>query len=486
MKSILSLIALIVYSFSFSQQWQWVSENYTYDSILNIEYGSAINFNNASIDLNLDLYTPNCNSLNGTAKTPLLIFIHGGSFIAGDKSETTITNLCKNFAKRGYATASVNYRLGFINSNATNNCNFPNYQCFFTADTSEWYRAYYRAVQDVKGALRFLVNRNDQYNIDTSNIFVAGESAGAFIAMGVGFMDVNSEKFIQADAITSVLVPNANTISCPHNVNETFIGTSISRPDLGNIDGNIEPTTIDYAIKGVGNMYGGMLSDLLTLHTANKPKPALYSFHQPCDLVVPFETDRVYAGMNWCFTNGYGCNAITQNALVYGSKTISDWNTQNSLGYGIQNEFTTIDFPYEYIGFQPRNCVDQVLNGNSCHGYDNLVLRRNNLATFFAPLVTSTPICLPSQIGVLEVSEFNSNLIYPNPFNEELSIKNTTNSSIHYQLMDAFGRQLVTGIAPEGTSNVTLPSNLSQGIYTLKLEVNGKQVIKRIQKINTH
>lgn len=477
-----STLFFFLSSLAISQQW--IDENYSYDSILNLQYGSAINFNNSSVDLHLDLYTPQCESSNGS-KTPLILIVHGGSFIAGDKSETTITALCKSFAKRGYAAASVNYRLGFINQSSENLCNFPNYACFFAADTIEWYRSYYRAVQDVKGALRFLVNRYDTYHIDTNSIFVAGESAGSFIAMGVGFMDVASEKFDAANAQSSLPNPHANTFSCPHNANETFTGTMISRPDLGSIDGTIEPTSINYTIKGIGNMFGGMLSDLLAVNNPTKPKPVLYSFHQPCDLIVPFQTNRVYSGMNWCFTNGYGCNAITGNAMVYGSKTISDWNTLNTYGYTIQNEFTTINFPYEYIGFQPRNCIDQVVNGNGCHGYSNFALRNTNLATFFAPHVSSNPICLPTQAGVIEVFGSNNELtLYPNPFVDNITIKNNSTSSFTYALFDSFGRKLVSGVAPSGISTIELPANLTCGVYIFKTELNGKQAIKRISKIN--
>jgi acetyl esterase/lipase len=125
----------------------------------------------------MDLYLPICESASGDSKTPLAIFIHGGSFLAGDKGETTITDLAKSFAKRGYAAASINYRMGFVNDDALNQCNFPNYSCFFAADSAEWYRAYYRSVQDGKGALRFLVNHATEYQIDPNNIFVSGESA---------------------------------------------------------------------------------------------------------------------------------------------------------------------------------------------------------------------------------------------------------------------------------------------------------------------
>lgn len=42
---------------------------------------------------------------------PFILLIHGGGFVGGDKSSWE--DECKEFAKRGYVTASINYRLGF-------------------------------------------------------------------------------------------------------------------------------------------------------------------------------------------------------------------------------------------------------------------------------------------------------------------------------------------------------------------------------------
>lgn len=489
MKKILQLIFLI-FCTSNSYAQQWTAESYAYDSILNLEYGTAENFLGSPTALHMDLYLPICEGIGGDSKTPLVIFIHGGSFLAGDKGETTITDLAKSFARRGYAAASINYRMGFVNDDASNQCNLPNYSCFFAADSAEWYRAYYRAVQDGKGALRFLVNHHAEYQIDPTNIFLAGESAGSFIAMGVAYLDVAAEKFIQCNAISAILVPNANTMTCPHNAGQTFPGGTILRPDLGSIDGTIEPTTIPFTIKAVGNFYGGMFADLLALNDVSKPKPALYQFHQPCDLIVPFETGRVYAGLNWCLTNGYGCSAITNSAMVYGSKRISDWNTDNSYGYTIQDQFTTTPFPYEYFGFQPKNCYDQVVNGNGCHAYDNFGNRKNQLISFFAPIITTSPICTPGVSG----SEELSNLIgqftaYPNPFMQQLTIESPV--AAFYLLSDVFGRTITKGEIVEGKNTLQFEdvtsngeNGFKDGVYFLRISTEKEQIVKRVVKKN--
>ena len=50
----------------------------------------------------LDLYIP-----KGAGKLPLLIYIHGGAFMAGSKERGAPLD----YLKRGYAVASINYRL---------------------------------------------------------------------------------------------------------------------------------------------------------------------------------------------------------------------------------------------------------------------------------------------------------------------------------------------------------------------------------------
>jgi len=75
----------------------------------NVVYGSNINANNANEILIMDIYQP----AGDTASfRPLILWVHGGSFIGGTKNEQDVTNLSIAFAKRGYVCASISYRLG--------------------------------------------------------------------------------------------------------------------------------------------------------------------------------------------------------------------------------------------------------------------------------------------------------------------------------------------------------------------------------------
>ena len=56
----------------------------------------------------MDIYTADGDS---ELNRPVIIFMHGGTFIGGDKSTPDCVDFCESFAKRGYVTISMNYRL---------------------------------------------------------------------------------------------------------------------------------------------------------------------------------------------------------------------------------------------------------------------------------------------------------------------------------------------------------------------------------------
>lgn len=458
---------------------QWIDKKYTYDSTYNVLYGTAINFNGSVDSLYMDIYTPICNDPQQVSRRPLMLIIHGGAFLAGSKNDPNITYLCKEFAKRGYVTATISYRLGFVSDDTLRTCNYPNYSCVFAADTAEWYRAYYRAVQDGKGALRYLINRNQFYRIDTGNVFVAGESAGAITALGVALLDTASEKFSQAGLLPNVSNPHPATFTCSYAVGESFSQASVVRPDLGPIEGTIEPTTISYTIKGVGNNYGAILTDILQQSKVGSVKPAIYSFHQPCDIVVPIDAGRVYEGLSWCFTNGYGCYGVANTPIVRGSRAISTLNTTNNYGYVIQNEFTAINFPYSFL-FGPGSCADQV--NNPCHAFDNLQLREGNMAAFFAPLITTFPICdtgaVLTNLTQEAILQPQVELI-PNPFHEQLQVNYVGVGAAVYTLTDACGRSCAAGTVLPGRNELSLPAELPAGVYLFRLTTSDGQLAVR-------
>lgn len=90
---------------------------------------------------------------------PLVIFVHGGGWKAGDKNP--FPALLETLAAEGFVCASVNYRL-------SGEANFP------------------AAIEDCKSALRFLRSRAVEYGIDLKRVGVWGSSAGGHLVALMG------------------------------------------------------------------------------------------------------------------------------------------------------------------------------------------------------------------------------------------------------------------------------------------------------------
>jgi carboxylesterase type B len=134
-----------------------------------VTYGSAVDQQGATVTLKLDVYRP-----VGDAVTdrPAIVWVHGGSFRAGDKTSPEIVDEATTFAKKGFVNVSINYRL------SPNGC---------TTVTAECLTAIVDAKHDAQAAVRFLRARADDYGVDEDRIAIAGTSAGAITALNVGY-----------------------------------------------------------------------------------------------------------------------------------------------------------------------------------------------------------------------------------------------------------------------------------------------------------
>ncbi len=109
--------------------------------------------------LKLDLFLPTAPP--GRAR-PAILFIHGGGWVGGDKSE--FDGKAEEMAKRGYVAVTANYRLA------------PKHR--FPA-----------AVQDLQLAVRWMRSHADTYHLDPNRIGSMGASAGGHLASFLGVKD---------------------------------------------------------------------------------------------------------------------------------------------------------------------------------------------------------------------------------------------------------------------------------------------------------
>lgn len=180
MKKITFLFALMLLSIiSFAQcNGRYQTEIFNSVSKTTVNYSDV--FTDAAHEV--DIYTP-----DGDTETnrPLILFLHGGAFYAGDKLDLYCVDFCETFAKKGYVVASVNYRLVSITDITT----------FLTSNIAQ-YEAVLKGTFDLKAAVRYFRKdyaTNNSYGIDPNTIFVGGYSAGAVAAIHLAYIDSISD-----------------------------------------------------------------------------------------------------------------------------------------------------------------------------------------------------------------------------------------------------------------------------------------------------
>ncbi len=127
----------------------------------------AVERTQPALTLRMDIAVPP----NATAATrqPLLVFVHGGGFIAGDKSD--FYPEMESYARAGYVVATINYRL-------TNGGG--------TGGDSIRTQAVLHATEDAMNAVRFLRANAARYGIDPTRVVSVGSSAGGAVSLMLG------------------------------------------------------------------------------------------------------------------------------------------------------------------------------------------------------------------------------------------------------------------------------------------------------------
>jgi acetyl esterase/lipase len=123
------------------------------DTQTDIEYARA-----GDLSLKLDLHRPQGEN------PPLIVYVHGGAWRAGTKSDVPIYDLLG----QGFAIASVDYRL-------STQAQFP------------------AQAHDIKAAIRYLRANAARLHINADKIAIAGSSAGGHLAALVGVTNGNQD-----------------------------------------------------------------------------------------------------------------------------------------------------------------------------------------------------------------------------------------------------------------------------------------------------
>jgi len=193
--------------------------------------------------MTMDIFFPVGDNL---PKRPLVILAYGGGYLFGTKDDEDVWATCDSLAKKGYVTASINYRM---NMNV--------------ASGASAIRAIYRATQDYSSAIRYLKEYSNTYGIDTNYVFVGGVSAGGFSAMHAVFLDDNERP------------------------SETFqSGLLGGQPDLGCVNCAGNPYQHSTSVRGIINLWGALMD---TNYIQQNEIVPMALFHGTDDLIVPYD-----------------------------------------------------------------------------------------------------------------------------------------------------------------------------------------------------
>ena len=222
-----------------------------------------------NVNLTMHVFQP---ANDAELRRPMLLCFHGGAFVSGTKEHDDMLAFCRQFASRGYVTASVQYRLGMNVVSAVSGT-----------------RSVYRALQDCRAAIRYIKHNAVQLKIDTAKIFALGSSAGGFIGLHTAYMNKESEKPASANAINN------------------FPPTLDNGPDLGALDAIESIYRYGGMPNGVISLWGGLKDTILIEQTDTTP---LFLVHGTSDNIVPFNVGTPFNLTTLPAT--YGSNPIHQ------------------------------------------------------------------------------------------------------------------------------------------------------------------------------
>ena len=122
---------------------------------------------------NFDYYR----AVDAKGKLPLIVFVHGGGFAGGARDDEEVVGFVSQLAHRGYAVASVSYRLTMKDIGF--GCDVPAAQKIQAINT---------ASDEIGTAIRYILDHESDFEIDADKVVIAGSSAGAEVVLNLAYV----------------------------------------------------------------------------------------------------------------------------------------------------------------------------------------------------------------------------------------------------------------------------------------------------------
>ena len=227
-----------------------------------------VSYANSSPAQKLDIYWPE----TGDGPFPVIVSIHGGAFMGGDKRDIQITSMLKGL-KRGYCVVGVNYRMSG--------------EAIFPA-----------LVHDIKAVIRWIRANAKLYLFDPNKIAPWGGSAGGYQSLMAGV-------YAGIHELEDLSLGNADQPSHVHAVVDWFGPTDFLKMDEQLAESGMEPPE-EFSHSGSNSPESLILGNQITLipdvvRSANPETyihpnvPPFFIQHGTKDNIVPHQQSVNFA-----------------------------------------------------------------------------------------------------------------------------------------------------------------------------------------------
>ncbi len=418
-------------------------------------------------DLKLDFYEPTGDS---AIARPLVIVLHTGSFLpkglnqspTGARTDSSIVEMCKQFAKKGYVAAAVGYRAGW------------NPQGDQDVRTGTILNAVYRGVQDAKNAVRYFrfmgATSGNTYKVDTNRIVLCGQGSGGYISLAYGTLNKMSEiqllKFINQTTQMPYVIPQA-------------VG------DFDGFGGNPLYNNANYpGYSSRVNMttnYGGAIGDSSWLEAGEIP---IVGMQGKLDPFAPYKTGGVYVpGTNppLLVVEASGSYDVADRANRLGVndifKTPAFTDAYTNAGLSNSNNVPALfSFNGAANGSAPWEWWDTTdpfnangLASNPFMSKARALLYIDTIQNYLTPRIAR--VLFPST-GITNTFATEGNVsVYPNPAADILNVRveGLNGAAYEIEMLDATGRVVRTEQNLTAQSYVVNRNELANGVYYVKV-----------------
>lgn len=408
MKSKLLLVMLTVMTCMLAQhshaQTRYLDSVFAAYTLDSVTYSSVTSYK-------MDIYQPTSDT---ATKRPVVVLIHGGTFVSGTRSsDATVVPLCKDLAHKGYVTVSLDYTLANPISNML--------------DSGLASLEVFKAIADARSAVRYLyadASGANLYKIDTNNVFIGGNSAGAVLAMHYAYV-IDTAQFggrqIFLNAVDSI---------------------------GGTLQGNRGNPGYSSNVKGVISLAGG-LNEASWITQCSQP---IVAAQGSADVVVPytcafpFVFGAVTVPLQLCGLGSYSYylsnNVPYSSTLVFPGQPHVPWDANAAIYYQVDTLVT---------GFLYKEVTNAV--PTTCSGF-------------------------PAGIKNITTTDVS---VYPNPASDLLNIRSSEYISA-ISVSDEMGRVVAQTGDLHRMDYQMNTSHLSTGVYIVRI-YNEQEQMPSVRKI---